>query len=167
MKRFCLLMLCLCACLSSLSCADKSSISAEYILNEILSEVDYKIRSDTSFYSSLASEGEEKYFSDEQKKAMFGDKRAKECFARLEEYALYVCPYEIKEIAIFKCYSSSDTDSVAAMCLERADALSVVLNSIDTLNKDQKAHVEIHGKYVLFSFADLSESIIKRFVSLT
>jgi hypothetical protein len=142
-------------------------MSVEDILDELLSDAGYEVRSDASLYSSLATEGEKKYFSEEQKKDMFGEKRAHECFALVEEYAIYVSTCEIKEIAVFKCYSSSDTDIVSAMCLERADALSVVLNSISALDKKQKAHVEIHGDYVLFSFADRSEALIKRFVSLT
>lgn len=151
----------------SCSCARATEKSTLEILRELVSMGEYAVLSEPLIYSSLADEGDAEYLSPEIKISMYGEKRVSECFDLIEDCAVCVCPGEISELAVFKCYSKSDTDLVAAMCLERADSLSIALNSIDALNKNQKAHIEIHGRYVLFSFADQSESLIVRFRKLT
>ena len=165
MKKLLALFVCLCACFSLCSCGGESS--SLDILCELLAMGKYGTEGEACVYSSAAQEGEVGYFADELKIILYGEKRAAECFPLVEECAVYISPNKLEELAVFKCYSRSDTDSIAAMCLERADSLSVALNSIDSLNKNQKAHVEIHGRYVFFSFIDQSESLIKRFRELT
>ena len=165
MKKLLALLVCFCLCF--LLCSCRREESSFDILCELMAMGKYGTENEACIYSSIAEEGEQGYFSDELRITLYGEKRAAECFSLVEECAVYISPRDIKELAVFKCYSRSDTDSIAAMCLERADSLSVALNSISALDKNQKAHVEIHGKYVFFSFIDQSESLIKRFRELT
>ena len=79
---------------------------------------------------------------------------AKDVFELIEEYSIYLCaagaPYEV---AVFKCYSSSDSDSVAALCLGRADALSVLLRGTEYADIARNSAVCVKGKYTVMVIA--------------
>ena len=150
-----------------LLCSCKQEKNSFDILCELISFGGYDSNTEAFIYSTTASEGEIGYFSGELRITLYGEDQVEECFSLIEDCSVYISPRNVGELAVFKCYSRSDTGSIAAMCLERADILSVALNSIDALNKNQKAHVEIHGRYVFFSFIDQSESLIEHFRRLT
>ncbi len=166
MKRYIALIICVISALTSCSCSGKSDVGCFDVLCELLVFSKAGVGSDECLYSSTAEEGEVGYFPEDLKNTFFGEKRAEECFSLIEECAMFVSAREIEELAVFRCYSRSDTDSVAAMCLERADMLKVALNSVGIKDTSQKAHVEIHGKYVLYSFMDRSEAISEYFIGL-
>ena len=111
---------------------------------------------------------------------MYGEKRVSECFesgkggegenvggfGKIEEYSLFISSRPIGEVAIFKCFSRSDTDLVARMCLERADAIKVALNFTELEKKSETIRVQIRGRYVLFVFADHPDEISEGFLKL-
>lgn len=84
---------------------------------------------------------------------MYGND-AERIFGLLEDYAIYLCaagaPYEA---AVFKCHSASDSDSVAAMCLERADELSVLMRDTEYADIAGNARVISRGKYTVMVIA--------------
>ena len=166
MKRYVALILCVMSAFMCCSCSRVDEAQSFDVLCELLVFAKGEVGTDECLYSSTAEEGEVGYFPEELKNTFFGEKRAEECFPCIEECAVFVSARQIEELAVFKCYSRSDTDSVAAMCLERADSLKVALNSIGIKDTSQKAHVEIHGKYVLYSFMDRSEAISEYFSGL-
>ncbi len=166
MKRYVALILCIMSVFACCSCSDRHEAQCFDVLCELLVFAKGEVGTDECLYSSTAKEGEIGYFPEELRKTFFGAKRAEECFPYIEECAVFVSARQIEELAVFKCYSHSDTDSVAAMCLERADSLKVALNSVGIKNTSEKAHVEIHGKYVLYSFMDRSQAISEHFLGL-
>lgn len=166
MKRYVAFIICVISTFTCCSCSGSSEVRCFDILCELLVFSKGEVGSDECLYSSTAEEGEIGYFPEELKNTFFGEKRAEECFSVIEECAVFASAREIEELAVFRCYSRSDTDSVAAMCLERADRLKVALNSVGIKDTSQKAHVEIHGKYVLYSFMDRSEAITEYFIGL-
>lgn len=88
---------------------------------------------------------------------MYGD-NAQEIFELLEDYSIYLCaagaPYEV---AVFKCRSASDSDGVAALCLERAGELSVLLRDTEYADICRNARVVSRGKYTVMVIAPDAE----------
>ena len=117
-------------------------------------------------YSSTARLGELGYIDDSVKRTLYGEKYVEECFPLVEEYSISVSGRQAGEVAVFKCYSRSDTDAVAQMCLERADTIKVALRGSDLEEKSRVIRIEIHGRYVLFSFSDRSEDMAEYFSKL-
>lgn len=167
MKRIIAFVLCMIFAFLCCSCSRQSDEACFDILCELLQAVNGEIGGDETLYSSSAEEGELGYFSDELSCTLFGEKWVTECFPKIEDCALYISVREIEEVAVFRCYSRSDTDIIAAMCLERADKLKVAQRSISNDDLTQTAHVEIRGRYVLFSFMSRSEAIAEYFYKLT
>lgn len=119
------------------------------------------------FYFGLSAEDEAGYISEEEKAALYGERSVKECFPVLEDYGIFTLCAGVGEIGVFKCYSYSDTDRIANMCFERRDDIKVALRGSEWEKKTEKIRVEIHGKYVLFSFTDLPDKTVQRFRELT
>lgn len=166
MKKYVALSLCFFTLIFCCSCSQRKEVGCFDILCELIVYSKGEIEDEECLYTSAAEEGEIGYFSLKTRQTLFGEKRVEECFPMIEDCAVFVSARDIEEIGVFKCYSRSDTDSVAAMCLERGDILSVAINSINYKNGSKKAHIEIHGKYVLYSFMDRSEAISEYFCKL-
>lgn len=166
MRRIFALCLCIATvfCFSSCNSDDKESLD---ILCELLVFSKGKISEPEGVYTTDAEEGDPAYFSEEMKKSLYGEKRASECFEIIEDCAVFVSGRGAEELAVFKCYSRSDTDAVAAMCLERSESLRVALKQIKNQDTSKTTQIEIHGRYVLFSFMGRSEAIAEYFRELT
>ena len=162
--------------MSFCSCGARDERSTLDLLCEVLAYADESTGA-AQIFSSEASEGELGYVRRELLLTMYGEKRVGECFesvnggvagdfGKIEEYALFISSRPIGEVAIFKCFSRSDTDLVARMCLERADAIKVALNFTELEKKSETIRVQIRGRYVLFVFADHPDEISEGFFKL-
>lgn len=144
------------------SCGAQEGLDALDLLCKIVAYAD---ESTGEIFSSRASDGELGYIQNELLISMYGERRVEECFesGKIEEYALFVSSRPIGEVAVFRCFSRSDTDLIAEMCFERADAIKVALNSTELEKKSETIRVQIRGRYVLFVFADHPDEISKGF----
>lgn len=154
---FCTVMLCGC----SKREADAYSVLAELILasGEDFEQSGY-------VYSSRASEGETEYLPRDTISTLYGEKYLEDWDETVEECALFLCTRGVGEIAVFKCYSRSDTEAVSTMLLERADELKVALRHTEWEEKSGEISIEVKGKYLLFAFTRRSVQLSKDFRSL-
>ncbi len=105
-------------------------------------------------YRSDAAEGSEGYCSSDLRKRLYGD-HAEEVFKTVEEYAIYLSFFEMPyEIAVFRCYSASDANRVAAMCLERSDQLQIALRGTDWERYGTDAQIVCKGRWVVMAVTD-------------
>lgn len=165
MKNIPLVFLCVCILVSFFGCTDVRSTNT----TQLLIELSHRSEQNTErafLFESEAKEGDITFLSEGTKIALYGDKRSAECFPLIEEYAILLCTNGVGELAVFKCFSESDTDLVAAMCLERADLLKVALKSTSFADKSADISVTIRGKYVLMAFTDHNRSVCERFLKM-
>ena len=149
MKRFFVFMISLifvCTCL--LSCGNEST-SAEEMLSSIMAKSNGLPAGE--IYLKGASEGEKGYFSQSLCESMYGED-AYEMLTFVEDYAIYMssmqAPYEI---AIFKCFSSTDTEKIGTLCLERAEILRVLLGKTEWRELVDSASVRVSGRTVIMT----------------
>ena len=147
------------------SCAAKNEERTFDILCELIAYAG-ESEENSVLYSSLADFGELGYMDEDVKKDLYGEKYIEEHFPLLEEYAICISGRQTCEIGLFKCRSRSDTDSIAQMCLERADEIKVALRGSALEEKAKAIRIEIHGRFVLFSFSDRSDEIAEYFIDL-
>lgn len=100
-------------------------------------------------------------------KIMYGNE-GERVFGLLEDYAIYLCetgmPYEV---AVFRTYSVSESDSVALLCLERADTLSVLLRDGEYADTVRNAKILSRGRYTVMVIApdfEKAEEIAERLI---
>lgn len=117
-------------------------------------------------YSSRASEGDAEYLPRDTLATLYGEKYIEYWDETVEECALFLCTRGVGEIAVFKCYSRSDTETVSTMLLERADELKVALRHTEWEEESGEISIEVKGKYLLFAFTRRSEQLSKDFRSL-
>lgn len=144
------------------SCAQTKKGSVNELLVELLEVSGENFEDNGIFYFSDAAEGEIGYFSNEDKSLMYGENSKEHIFDTLQAYAGFVSARAPAEIWIFECYSSSDTDTVIKMCMERADSIKVALHNTEWREKSENIVVNSHGHYVLFSFAEDSFAVENR-----
>lgn len=131
------------------------SRSAEDMLLEICSSLSMPAG---KIYFHAAEEGSENFLSVDTAEVMYGED-AEEIFALVEDFAIYVSEIASpREAAVLRCYSSSDTDSVAAMCLERVDMIRVLLKDSGASELAQGAQVTVRGHYVVMIVTDNAEA---------
>ena len=71
-------------------------------------------------------------------------------FSLIEEYAVYISDFAKPcEIAVYKCFSCSDTNLIASMCLNRIEKLSVLLKGASFSEIPFRANVDISGHFVI------------------
>ena len=132
---------CLCFCVG---CSDERR--AEDMLIDICSELELPAG---ETYLCGAEEGSEGYLPEDTMGFMYG-KDAKERFSLLEDYAIYISSFAAPyEVAVLKCRSVSDTDTLAAMCLERADCLKVLLRDTEYAELARGARIYTEGRFVV------------------
>ena len=161
MKRIIFAFVCVWLTVSLVACSTGSGRSAEDILYEICNDMELPAG---STYLSAAEEGSEKYLSDHLIESLYGKKAKEENFSLIEDYAIYLSSFAAPyEVAIFKCFSSSDTDTVASMCLQRADVLAVVLRDTGFSYLSERVNVTVRGHFVVMLVAediDLAEEVV-------
>ena len=154
-------------CILMPSCAARRNITCESLLGEVLKLCEGEAKRNGQVFLLSAEEGSLEYFSEDIKAQMYGERAVELYFRLVEDCAVFSSAHIPEEIAVFKCYSASDTDDVAKMCLERADEIKVALRGSAWAEKTEKIRVTIHRRFVVFSFTDNPEIIEKRVRELT
>lgn len=149
MKRFvlfCFAVLIFAAAL--LSCKAESE-SAEELLSSLMADTQGLPAG--NIYIKGASEGENAYFSQSICESMYGE-RAFELLSLTEDFAIYMAsvaaPYEI---AVFKCYSASDAEELAAICMDRAQDLRILLSNTEWRELCDSAKINVDGRTVIMT----------------
>ena len=149
MKKAFILLLCVFLAFSAAGCGKNES--AQDILYRICA--DSELPSGTTYLSGVP-EGSSSYLSTDTAEVLYGEEAADEVFPLVKDYAIYLSSFaEPYEVAVFECYSRSDTDEVAKMCLERAETLKVSLRGTQYSSIAENAKVEISGKFVIMVVA--------------
>ena len=149
MKRFVVLILTVCfIAVFLLSCA-REQRSAEEVLSSLMA--DNQGLPAGEIYQKNAKEGENAYFSQSLCESMYGS-RAAELLTVTEDFAIYMssaaAPYEI---AVFKCYSSTDAEKIAAVCMSRAEDLRVLLSKTEWRELCDSAKIKVDGRIVVMT----------------
>ena len=144
----------------------KEQQSTQTLLVSLLEVSGESLESNGIFYFSDVDEGEIGYFSTEDKALMYGKDNAEHVFDKIESCAVFVSSRAPGELAVFKCYSASDTDDVERMCLERADEIKVALHNTEWREKSESISVKVHKRYVLFAFVQSVMTAEGRFKEL-
>ena len=100
----------------------------------------------------LASAGKEEasYLSPDLISALYGKGELPWQLSLIEDYGIFLSITQHPcEFAVFRCYSRSDTDLVAAMCHERLDALCAHYGETEYERYTEQAAVAVIGKHVL------------------
>ena len=126
------------------SCSD--SRSAEDTLFSISKELDSLPYG--NIYLKSSKEGEDSFLNRDTITTLYSESANEYEFTLIEDFAIYLCTKVPCEIAVFKCFSSSDTDVIAAMCLKRIDMLCILLEETPYKDIPKNAKVSISGKFV-------------------
>lgn len=144
--------------LSVLLCSCKGGeISADSVLNRMLALGGEGMEDSGVLFSSSAEENTIGYMSDENKRTMYSEKARSDCFLKIEQFAIFVSAHGVCEIAVFKCYSASDTDTIIEMCAERADTVKVALRGSVWEEKSKNVRIAVSGRWVAFVLCDEAE----------
>lgn len=147
---------CLCSC-------DKDTRTAQGILERIL-ENEKKLP-DGQAYLAGAFSGDKEYFSEEMISSMYGVKAKKEFFSLVEDYAVYISSFaNAFEVAVFKCYSKSDVDSICEMCFLRGDTIKSVIGHQKRF-ENIKVNVIFCNRYVCMYVGEYPDEAEKAFLN--
>ncbi len=144
MKNAVLIFICLALILCVSSCGERES--AEDILYRICA--DSELPSGETYLRG-AEEGSAGYLDASVIKSLYGED-GEAAFLLLEDYAIYLSSFAAPcEVAVLVCYSASDTECVAELCLERIETLKVILRDTEFFDVMQRASVTIKGRTVV------------------
>ena len=138
-------------CLSLVSCTSKKRNTGE-ILQELMTAA--RELPQGEIYVKNAAEGEDGYLSAAMADALYGE-AASEYLALTEEYSIYLSSFaKPYEIAVFKCYSSTDAQKIERMCRERANIVSVALRRTEFHSLHENIRIIREGDTVVFLMTD-------------
>ncbi len=146
------------------SCQDQ--VSCQEILTKLLAVSGEDTEGSGSVFFKGAEEGENGYFSPEMIDTMYGEDAGKRYFSKIQDFSVYVSGRVPGELAVFRCYSYSDRDVIAEMCLQRADSIKVTLRDSEYAEKAESIQVIIYRRYVVFSFTDAPRKVEDKFKAL-
>lgn len=148
-------------CLSLFSCSSAKNNSTDAILAEIMEECG-ELPSGKIYRGGREDTGESG-ISDALMSALYGED-AKESFMLVEQYSIYLSSFASPyEIAVFKCYSSTDAKKLEELCRARADIVSVALRNTDYYELCDDIMIVREGRLVAFAMTD-SEKVTERSV---
>lgn len=134
---------------------ERETLSAEEMLCDICISLSMPVG---QIYLSGSEEGSENFLTLDMADAMYGAE-AEKVLSLVEDFAIYVSGVGApREAAVFRCYSRSDTDTVAALCLERIDAINVLLKDSGAAELVSGAQVTLRGHYVVMLVTDDAEA---------
>ena len=146
---------CLCSCV-------KDTLTASEALTRIL-ENEKKLP-DGQLYLKGAEAGEREYFSEEMMSSMYGSKANDEFFSLVEDFALYISSFANGfEVAVFKCYSNSDVDSICETFFWRSDIIKSVIGHQKGF-ENICVKVFFHGRYVCMYVGEYPDEAEKEFL---
>ncbi len=154
LKRLSFIVLCIVFLLCT-ACGEKR-IDTAVILEELLEASGEIPRGE--IYRSGVEEGSESYLSPTLRDVLYGEDSA-ELFDLLDGYAIYLSSFAYPcEIGVLCARSASDATSIAAMCLERADTLRVLLRQTDFQEMTGSIRVICRGRLVIMGLVEDTES---------
>ena len=165
MRKKALLIFILIFALLLCSCQGKQHNTLE-LLGSLLNVSGESLEGNGIFYYSEALEGELGYFSKADQFLMYGKDNVEHNFPKIEECAVFVSSRAPSELAIFKCYSASDTDEIERMCLERADEIKVALYNTQWRDKTEGISIVVYKRYVIFSFVENGSGVERKLKEL-
>ena len=134
--------------LPSLFSSCKDNRRAEDILFNITKDIDDL--PDGNVYLKSADEGSESFLSPMIISALYGEGAISYEFSLIEDFAVYLSSFKSPcEVAVYKCYSASDTDLIASMCLSRIENLKIILAETSFSERLSNATIDISGKFVI------------------
>ncbi len=166
MRKKTLLLFLLVLSLLLTSCAHFQG-NADTMLSKLLALSGEAVEDGGYIFTSVTDENDVGYMSDEYKNMLYSQKATETYFPKIEEFAIFVSSRSVGELAVFRCYSSSDTDLIVEMCLERADSLKIALRGTQWEEKSKNILISVSGRCVLFCFCENMRSVEKEFLSLT
>ena len=139
------------------SCGRRGEKSAEEILREICEAAGEL--PEGAIYRLAAEEGEADYLSPQLVHSLYGEEGDEILASKiLADAALYLSSFASPyEIAVFHTYSRSDADSVAAMCLSRADELQVARHRTEWESLVSSLRIVVRGRWVVVLVTDNQE----------
>ena len=143
-KKIILFALIITLILSFPSCT--KNLCAEDMLFEITKEIDDLPPG--ILYLKNAPEGNVSHIPHSMLRALYNENALEYEFTLIEDFAVYISAQKPCEVAVYKCYSASDTDVVATMCLKRIDTLRTSLEGTPYGDIPKNAKVNIKGKFV-------------------
>ena len=157
MKRiFCFLLALFCALLASCS---KKDATVEAVLERIYDELSPVPAGE--LYLSTSAAGTRHFISPALFCSLYGDGKEVSCAGAIEEYALYLSSFSAPfEIAVFKCYSPSDTEKVERMCVLRLDALRRYFSTAEHKKIIDSAVVIRDGRFVVMALGDTEDDLL-------
>ena len=139
--------ICILLALLSLGSCD-SEKSAEEILFSITQGQDSLPNG--TVYTRSAPEGSQNYLSGSMIKTLYHESAEEYEFTLIEDFAIYLSSFAKPcEIAVYKCYSRSDTDLIASMCLKRIEKLRIMLAQTAFCEIPENAKIDIKGRFVI------------------
>ena len=131
------------------SCQRAKSKSASEILEQEMQGVESLPAGE--IYRSGRNVWESGYFSPSLMASMYGKEAEERTFPLIEEYAIYLSSFPNPcEISVFRCFSKTDVDRVAEMCLSRKETLRIGLAGMSLRARADAATVEVQGRTVIF-----------------
>ena len=147
MKRFFAFVVAVALIGVSFCSCEKRGVSAEEMLFALMAETENLPAG--QIYLKNSSEGSARYFSRTICESMYGE-GAYEMLGLVEDFAIYVssaqAPYEI---AVFKCFSSTDAEKLGALCFERTELLGVLLGKTKWKELVERSTVTLDGRNVI------------------
>ena len=117
---------------------------------------------DGDILRSGSIEGSGEYLSESICATLYGERATKDIFPLVENFSIYLCSFAYPfEVAVFKCYSKSDTDLVSEMCFKRGDMVKVLLHS-EGIN-DVEIRVMTKGNFVAMYIGTLPKEAERAF----
>lgn len=151
-KGLCLMCLAVLLCMSLLACQRREQ-SATARLQDLMHGA--QTLPTGIVYHKDAEEGSKEYLSPSLIAAMYGENADEEYFPMISDYAVYLSSFaEPYEIAVFCCYSATDAEEIAKMCLARLDILRVALATSAYREMLSCAEVRIEGRSVILYIAE-------------
>ena len=117
-------------------------------------------------YLAEAQEDSVGYLSAKTTDVLYGGGAFEEYFSLLEDYAIFISQRIPGEIAVFKCYTRSDTQKIAEMCLQRADEIKIALRYGEYTDKAMEIEVYVIKRFVIMSFVEDQRQIKKELKQL-
>lgn len=152
--------------LVSFSACKKAEPSTEELLSSITNEM--PSLSYGTIYLSTADEGTRHYMSSALFSVLYGD-GSEAPRSLIEEFAIYLSSFQLPcEVAVFKCYSPSDTERIEKMCLMRLSSLKKHFKATPHESVAEQATIIKKGSFVIMALSkDLPdlERIISKLAS--
>lgn len=85
--------------------------------------------------------------------SLYGEDAEATCFSKIEAYAVYLSSGLPCEIAVLRCCTVGDTETVAQMCLRRSELLRRILGHSALHERVSDIRITVEGRTVIMTVA--------------